>query len=152
MGYTKMVRKSIQLIIIIPILALSACVKDEAAANTPLVKQTTSNVYRLKIEFNTHQTALTLQQKKQIDTILANIDKSDYIQVIGHADEGGSTQYNYLLSYQRAEIIAEYLRTHGILPRKIFAVGYGDSRAQAPGSLLLSNRYVDIITKERSEL
>ena len=79
MGYTKMVRKSIQLIIIIPILALSACVKDEAAANTPVVKQTTSNVYRLKIEFNTHQTTLTLQQKKQIDTILANIDKSDYI-------------------------------------------------------------------------
>jgi outer membrane protein OmpA-like peptidoglycan-associated protein len=47
------------------------------------------------------------------------------IDVSGHTDSTGSAQKNQALSAQRANTVAQYLRTKGILDQRIESAGYG---------------------------
>ncbi|MCK4748982.1 MAG: OmpA family protein, partial [Bacteroidales bacterium] len=47
--------------------------------------------------------------------------------ITGHADATGSSDYNMLLSHQRAEQISQYLEMHGIDPSRVSLEGKGES-------------------------
>ena len=51
-----------------------------------------------------------------------------YIDVVGHTDSTGSEQYNQRLSEQRAQSVANYLRSRGVEPARIAAYGMGESQ------------------------
>jgi len=53
------------------------------------------------------------------------------IDVSGHTDSKGSAQKNQALSEQRANTVAQYLRTKGIQDQRIEAAGYGSNRPVA---------------------
>lgn len=53
------------------------------------------------------------------------------IDVSGHTDSTGSAQKNQVLSEQRANTVAQYLRTKGIMDQRIAATGYGAARPVA---------------------
>ena len=54
-----------------------------------------------------------------------------YIDVVGHTDSTGSTQYNQQLSEQRAQAVANFLRTRGVTPARIAAYGMGETQPVA---------------------
>lgn len=53
------------------------------------------------------------------------------IEISGHTDSYGHWKYNRTLSQKRAEAVKDYLTKKGIDPRRIKAVGYGESRPLA---------------------
>ena len=53
------------------------------------------------------------------------------IDVSGHTDSTGSAQKNQVLSQERANTVAQYLRAKGIPEQRIAAAGYGSTRPAA---------------------
>jgi outer membrane protein OmpA-like peptidoglycan-associated protein len=53
------------------------------------------------------------------------------VEISGHTDNYGHWQYNRTLSQKRAEAVKDFLTKKGIDPRRIKAVGYGESRPLA---------------------
>ncbi|MBS0424886.1 MAG: OmpA family protein, partial [Proteobacteria bacterium] len=82
------------------------------------------------ITFNTNSAELTSGAKHALDKVgrALNMDKLakfDFV-IEGHADLSGSYQLNQRLSAARAETVMDYLiRTHGIEPSRLTAVGKG---------------------------
>jgi OOP family OmpA-OmpF porin len=78
-------------------------------------------------EFN--KATLTEDAKKKLDTEviakLAGIGELRYINVNGHADRLGSTQYNQRLSEKRAEAVRAYLVAKGLNADKVETFGFG---------------------------
>ncbi|HEY9489522.1 MAG TPA: OmpA family protein, partial [Chryseosolibacter sp.] len=53
------------------------------------------------------------------------------VEISGHTDSYGHWQYNRTLSQKRAEAVKDFLTKKGIDPRRIKAVGYGESKPLA---------------------
>lgn len=53
------------------------------------------------------------------------------VEISGHTDNYGHWKYNRTLSQKRAEAVKDFLTKKGIDPRRIRAVGYGESRPLA---------------------
>ena len=64
------------------------------------------------------------------------------IEVGGHTDTRGSEEYNQRLSERRAEAVKNELIGNGVLPDRIKAVGYGESRPISSDHAM--NRRVEI--------
>lgn len=54
--------------------------------------------------------------------------KKSNVEISGHADSKGSMETNQLMSQQRANAVAAYLRSRGIAGHRLTAVGYGKSQ------------------------
>lgn len=50
------------------------------------------------------------------------------IEVAGHTDSVGSDQYNQALSQRRANAVAGYLGSHGVMSQRMITVGAGETR------------------------
>ena len=55
------------------------------------------------------------------------------IQIIGHADERGSDEYNLALSKRRSAEAKRFLVSRGVDPSRLETVGYGENRPVAQG-------------------
>jgi outer membrane protein OmpA-like peptidoglycan-associated protein len=53
------------------------------------------------------------------------------VDVSGHTDSTGSAQKNQALSEQRANTVAQYLRTKGVADQRLAVAGYGPTRPVA---------------------
>ena len=56
------------------------------------------------------------------------LKKAAHIQLEGHTDNVGDDKANQVLSQKRAESVRRYLIKKGIGPKRIQAVGYGESK------------------------
>jgi len=57
------------------------------------------------------------------------------VEIGGHADERGTRAYNYRLTDARANSVKTYFVTkHGIDPKRLIAIGYGEDRPVIPGA------------------
>jgi outer membrane protein OmpA-like peptidoglycan-associated protein len=65
------------------------------------------------------------------------------ILVEGHTDSRGSDQYNQQLSERRAQSVKNALVQQGVDPRRIEAVGYGESQPISSSDAM--NRRVNIV-------
>lgn len=69
------------------------------------------------------------------------------IEVAGHTDSRGSADYNQGLSERRADAVARYLESQGVMPLRIITVGLGEDRPVANNSTSagqLLNRRVEL--------
>ncbi|MCH8929857.1 MAG: OmpA family protein [Proteobacteria bacterium] len=69
------------------------------------------------------------------------------IEVAGHTDSRGSNDYNQRLSEQRADAVARYLESQGVMPLRIITVGLGEDMPVANNSTSegqLLNRRVEL--------
>jgi outer membrane protein OmpA-like peptidoglycan-associated protein len=57
--------------------------------------------------------------------------ESTLVTVAGHTDSTGADDYNMTLSQQRAQTVAQYLGSHGVVNERLAAVGYGESHPVA---------------------
>ena len=55
------------------------------------------------------------------------IDNKTYVDVLGHTDASGSEAANQSLSVSRAQAVANYLKTRGVVAARVAVKGYGES-------------------------
>lgn len=56
------------------------------------------------------------------------------IEIQGHADERGTTEYNIALGQRRAKSVQDYLVAQGIAPSRLKVVSYGEEKPLTSGS------------------
>ena len=62
---------------------------------------------------------------------MLNSNSDIKIEVQGHADERGTTQYNMALGQRRANQVVRYMTNNGISSSRLRAVSYGEERQLA---------------------
>jgi outer membrane protein OmpA-like peptidoglycan-associated protein len=65
-----------------------------------------------------------------VSVVLKEYDKT-ILEVAGHTDNTGSTQYNQALSERRAGSVAQYLESHGVNAQRVMTVGAGETHPVA---------------------
>ncbi len=81
-----------------------------------------------------------------VGKVLAEFDQT-VVEVAGHTDSTGTNQYNQSLSERRANSVASYLNSQGVIPQRVITVGMGELRPLADNgstSGRQANRRVEI--------
>ena len=55
------------------------------------------------------------------------------VEIQGHADERGTTEYNIALGQRRAKAVSDYLLSQGIAPSRLKVVSYGEEKPLTAG-------------------
>ncbi len=106
--------------------------------NTPKLKKIQKEIdaimHNQRIEFLYAKDQLNQKSKKLLDKIATILQQSPHlkIEVGGHTDSDGTSKRNLALSKRRAEAVKRYLLKQGIVPDRIKAVGYGESKPLYP--------------------
>lgn len=81
---------------------------------TPVYRIPSEGEILLSVYFDFDKAELTLESIEQLDYLLDNhlIDYVSELQVVGYADDLGSSKYNKELSRRRAEMVSAYLAAH----------------------------------------
>ncbi|MCS7152723.1 MAG: OmpA family protein [Bacteroidia bacterium] len=66
----------------------------------------------------------------ELDKLVVLLQNNPSLRILigAHTDTNGSEQYNIRLSNNRAKSVVEYLKQKGIDPRRLTAIGYGESQ------------------------
>lgn len=82
------------------------------------------------VTFATNSSALNASFYEVLNSVATVLDEFEQtvVEVAGHTDSTGTNEYNQTLSQQRAESVAAYLRTRGVLGDRIITVGMGEER------------------------
>jgi outer membrane protein OmpA-like peptidoglycan-associated protein len=111
---------------------------QEFSRDFPMAKLQEGKSFALNnIFFQYDQAALAPESHPELDRIAELMAERPQlvIEVDGHTDNIGSSEYNRKLSLRRAEAVREYLiGMHGIAPDRITVKGYGLSRPVADNS------------------
>jgi outer membrane protein OmpA-like peptidoglycan-associated protein len=94
----------------------------------------TLNDQPVLFEFN--ESFIRDDMKKQLDDVadLLKKDRSVKLQIDGHADSKGTSEYNLALSKQRANAVRNYFIISGIAPERLIVVAEGDKIPVAPNT------------------
>ncbi len=82
----------------------------------------------------------------EVARVLSQYEKT-FVDVMGHTDSTGSESYNMTLSQRRADSVATYLSSNGVLRARMGTQGFGESRPIASNeteSGRAQNRRVEI--------
>lgn len=82
----------------------------------------------------------------EVARVLSQYEKT-FVDVVGHTDSTGSDAYNLTLSQRRADSVATYLASNGVLRARIATQGMGESQPIADNSTeagRAQNRRVEI--------
>ena len=104
-----------------PVIAMVEKV-EPAAAEIVYAVETHHNI----VHFDSDSSALTMQAKltlKEMIEASRNAWQILAVQVIGHADTSGETEYNMVLSEQRVATVANYIAARGLRSTSNFAQG-----------------------------
>ncbi|CAN5346467.1 OmpA family protein [soil metagenome] len=80
------------------------------------------------VTFRSDSAALNQNFFEVLNSVSLVLDEYEQtvIEVAGHTDDTGSDSYNQDLSEERAETVADYLQTQGIMSERIITVGQGE--------------------------
>ncbi len=98
---------------------------DSIVLNMPGNITFTTGSYNLKPEFHDVLNSVSIVLKKYKKTV---------IDVIGHTDSVGAATNNQELSENRANSVAMFLSSKGVLSQRILTAGYGESQPIASNS------------------
>ena len=149
-------------------IVLSGCKKDPPATTVvtpvtstslPVPKDTPAavealrkNFERVNFEYDSARLTDTAKSalKHNADILLAHPEIA--VEVQGHCDERGTTEYNLALGDRRATAVREYLALQGVPKARMSTVSFGEERPLATGateSVWAQNRRAEF--KIRSE-
>jgi peptidoglycan-associated lipoprotein len=140
------------------IVALSSCSKKEVKSDEPLINPSggdasgsaatpdTSNVTQQPTEstvssdmqtvyfdFDSYRITDDGKSALKANAEYMKSNASVEIQIEGHCDERGTTEYNLALGERRANAAKKYLIGLGIAKKRISTISYGKERPQDPG-------------------
>ncbi|MFI5180491.1 MAG: OmpA family protein [Thermoanaerobaculia bacterium] len=108
-----------------------------------------------RVRFKTASYELTKDAKTALDDFAGRVKKLDssiWIEIQGHTDDTGGTEFNDALGQQRAEAVRRYLaRDHKIPLSRMSTISYGDTLPIGPNKTAkgrAQNRRVVIIVLE----
>jgi len=81
-----------------------------------------------------------------VGEVLAEYNRTT-IEVAGHTDSSGSKEYNEDLSQRRAQSVAYILAQNGVMPQRMYVIGFGETRPKASNATprgRADNRRVEI--------
>ena len=109
----------------------------------------------VSVTFATAKYALTKSDKAKLDALAdsASTARGYILEVTGGTDAVGGAAYNYKLSQERADAVANYLQTaHNIAPHRFYLVGIGKDQPVASDKTAAGrakNRRVQFIILEQ---
>jgi OOP family OmpA-OmpF porin len=126
---------------------MSGCVI--AGAEAPPAGPRTTKVVLSNVRFANNSADLTAEAKAMLDQAAVGLsgDSEIVVEVAGHTDNEGSSNYNLMLSLLRAENVRQYLIGKGVSRYRLFVEGYGETKPVAPNSTpegRAQNRRVDL--------
>ncbi|HEX7421964.1 MAG TPA: OmpA family protein [Thermoanaerobaculia bacterium] len=88
------------------------------------------------ILFDVDSAALRSESRTTLQDLATNFRQypDELIDVEGHTDSTGTSEYNQSLSNRRANSVRDFLVDNGVASRSITAVGYGETRSKATNS------------------
>ncbi len=91
-------------------------------------------MHNQRIEFLYAKDRLNKKSRQLLDKIATILQQAPRIKIEigGHTDSDGTAKRNLALSKRRAEAVKRYLVRQGIVPDRIKAVGYGESKPLYP--------------------
>ena len=108
-----------------------------------------------RVRFKINSFELTKEAKSALDDFAVKVkalDKGVYLEIQGHTDDTGGTDYNDQLGQQRAEAVRRYLaRQHKLPLGRLSTISYGDTLPVEPNKTALGrskNRRVVIVVLE----
>ncbi|HVO50004.1 MAG TPA: OmpA family protein [Thermoanaerobaculia bacterium] len=108
-----------------------------------------------RVRFKVNSFELTKEAKSALDEFAAKVlalDKGVYLEIQGHTDDTGGTDYNDQLGQQRAEAVRRYLaRQHKLPLGRMSTISYGDTLPVETNKTALGrskNRRVVIVVLE----
>ena len=86
--------------------------------------------------FDFDSAELSAETRKVLDRAVDEFLKNPSARVVisGHADEGGTREYNLALGHQRASVVADYMVANGIDGLRIKKISYGKEKPLLKGS------------------
>lgn len=85
------------------------------------------------IHFEIDKAYLKKESLNILDGIITEMKRNPSLklEIRGHTDSSGGTEYNQKLSERRADAVVEYMIKQGISPGRLNAVGYGETKPVA---------------------
>jgi peptidoglycan-associated lipoprotein len=92
------------------------------------------NFERVHFEFDSADLSGASKEALDANTTLMTQHTDLKLEVQGHADERGTTDYNLALEQRRGDVVHKYMVAAGTSPNRIKVVSYGEERPLDPGS------------------
>ncbi|MVZ66426.1 OmpA family protein [Sphingobacterium sp. DK4209] len=104
------------------------------------------------IYFDVNKFEILSSSESELDLLLKLLESNPKlsIEIAGHTDNTGNKNTNQILSEQRAQSVANWLKAKGIASARLEVKGYGDSKPIAPNTSeegKQSNRRTEFIVK-----
>jgi OmpA-OmpF porin, OOP family len=137
-----------------PTLPTTPSLTDTSPASVQ--KRVNEILARSSIEFESKSSTITPTSLVILEQLIAELQQSPYtaIEIGGHTDRYGESEYNLQLSQRRADTVRRYFIKHG-LANQFTAVGYGASRPLSVSekrASLQRNRRIELRLKGQPEL
>ena len=89
-----------------------------------------------RVHFETDSDALDEESQAALTANVAIMQEhpSIAVEVQGHADERGTSDYNIALGDRRANAVRTYMIAQGLAPARVTVISYGEERPVAAGS------------------
>jgi len=96
--------------------------EKEVVEEKPSIRFETVNVY-----FDLNETEVDERYYQNLGSVVDFLKKNPSVQleIAGHSDAVGSSDYNYLLSARRAQTVSDYLLKKGVDKKQLVVVSYG---------------------------
>jgi OOP family OmpA-OmpF porin len=123
----------------------------------PVLQQKLNEILsRASIEFDSNTTVMPPRSRATLDRLIVVLRTAPraIIEIGGHTDKYGASDYNVQLSRRRAEAVRHYFISHG-LTNQFTAVGYGASRPLSVAQTKTGfqrNRRIEIRVKGQADL
>lgn len=141
-------RSALPLALMLSLTTGLACKKKQAdtapVTTTPVAQEKVAEVPRevTEMKANFERTYFDFDSSELTDVTKTILDnnaglmqkKTDIkVEIQGHADERGTTDYNLALGQRRAQSVYNYMTARGIAPSRLKVVSYGEERPLARG-------------------
>jgi peptidoglycan-associated lipoprotein len=90
-----------------------------------------SELKTVHFEYNSYALSSDMQDQLRANAEWIKAHQGITIQIEGHCDERGSTEYNISLGQKRADTVREFLANEGIPPQSLVTISYGEERPMA---------------------
>jgi outer membrane protein OmpA-like peptidoglycan-associated protein len=112
-----------------------ALARADTSADARVVLRADRIELRDPIYFDTAKATIKQQSLKLLDAVAATLNANPNlpdVEIGVHTDERGADEYNLTISAARAQAIKLYLIERGVLPKRLEARGYGETKPLCP--------------------
>jgi peptidoglycan-associated lipoprotein len=98
------------------------------------VREMAANFSKVYFEFDSATLTSAGQQALSANARIMTDAPDIKIEIQGHADERGTTDYNLSLGEKRADAVKKYMVAGGVSPSRVTTISYGEERPVDPTS------------------